>query len=376
MKTVVLIRSRAIDPSVKKVAESLSENGYTVKLLVWDRQNNLEVQTEQKYKICKFYLRAPYDKISVIFYFPIWWLYEFYFLIRNNPDVIHACDLDTLIPAIPVKLIKKVKLFYTIYDFYADNIQKKFPVIIKKIVAFIEKTGIKFVDVLFLVDECRYEQVKGAEIKNLVYIYNSPSESFIKPSEQKIHGKSEFEIFYAGIIHRSRGLESIVNVVRDLDNVVMIIAGTGPDIDLIQSTTTDMKNKVQYIGFITYDTVIKKTFESDLIFAFYDPDLPNNRYASPNKLFEAMMCKKPIIVNKDTNIANIVEREKCGLVIPYGDEEAIKKAILSLKSNPQLSNQLGENGRKAYENKYNWKNMEKRLLDSYEKLTDSIAHET
>jgi len=39
---VTLARSRSIDPSVHKVAKTLSKSGHHVKLLVWDRQNTLE----------------------------------------------------------------------------------------------------------------------------------------------------------------------------------------------------------------------------------------------------------------------------------------------------------------------------------------------
>ena len=41
----------------------------------------------------------------------------------------------------------------------------------------------------------------------------------------------------------------------------------------------------------------------------------------------------------------------------------LKNAIIQLKD-PNLRNELGLNGRKAYENRYSWKIMEKRLLDA------------
>jgi glycosyltransferase involved in cell wall biosynthesis len=119
------------------------------------------------------------------------------------------------------------------------------------------------------------------------------------------------------------------------------------------------------LGRIPYNEVIERTMKADLLFAFYDPAVPNNRYASPNKLFEAMMCGKPILVSEGTAMADIVRQEKCGIVVPYKDLQAIKKAIISLQHNPGLALSLGNNGRKAYELRYNWKIMESRLLDLY-----------
>ncbi|MCL0058172.1 hypothetical protein M1O47_00570 [Dehalococcoidia bacterium] len=164
---VTLIRGRAIDPAVNKVAEALSRNGYDVKLLVWDRQNTLRDRTNNQYKVCRFNFRAPHDKFTALLYIPIWWAYQLLFLLKDKSDVIHACDLDTLLPAIIVKIIKRKKLCYTIYDFYADNLPDgcftlptKF---IRSLVASIEAFGLKLTDDLFLV-KSRFEQVKETRI--------------------------------------------------------------------------------------------------------------------------------------------------------------------------------------------------------------------
>ena len=114
--------------------------------------------------------------------------------------------------------------------------------------------------------------------------------------------------------------------------------------------------------------VAKTKRKSDLLFVLYDPNVPNNRYASLNKLFEAMMCGKPILVGDETAMTEIVREEDCGRVVPYGDVDAIKHAIRTLKNDSPLCKRLGENGRKAYGTKYSGKIMEGRLLEVYDKL--------
>jgi len=364
---VTIVRSRAIDPAANKLAKSLYKSGYDVRLLVWDRKGNLEGKDGEGYKICKFDLKAPYDKSTVLLYLPLWWLYEFFFLIKDNPDIIHACDLDTLIPAIFVKTIRKVNICYTIYDFYAEDISEQIPSIVKNCLVGLEKFLIRFTDVLFLVDKSRYEQVKGAKINTLAYIYNSPPDYF--DVKQKSNEKRNITtLFYAGLIHKSRGLEYMIRAIEDLDNIKLIIAGEGPDESLIEDISIDTKKKIQYIGQISYKNVIKKTLSADILFAFYDPQIPNNKYASPNKLFESMMCGKPIIVSDGSSMANIVRRENCGIVVPYSDIESIKETIVKLKDDPKLRNELGENGRRAYEREYSWKIMENRLINAYNKI--------
>jgi glycosyltransferase involved in cell wall biosynthesis len=84
-----------------------------------------------------------------------------------------------------------------------------------------------------------------------------------------------------------------------------------------------------------------------------------------------MMCRTPIIVNGETTMADIVREENCGIIVPYSDELALKKAILELKNNLEMCKKMGENGRGAFRREYNWEIMEERLLKLYANLIDN-----
>ena len=366
---VTLVRSRAIDPAVNRVAQALADSGYAVDLLVWSREGRRRQNHKANgYDIRTFNLRAPYYQLKLLFFFPIWWLYEFLFLLRSGANVIHACDLDTLAPAILVKLIKSTKLCYTIYDFYADILPRQIPGIVKKLTAFAERSALRLVDVLFLVDRSRYEQVRDAKINRLEYIYNSPEDCF--NAKTRLELTSKISIFYAGYLDRSRGLKYMINAIGELDGINLTLAGTGPEIDLIRHNLAKLDN-LQYLGQIPHQEVIANSLSADILFAFYDPEITVTKHASPNKIFMAMMCAKPIIVNDGTRASEIVAEENCGLIIPYGDTAAIKEAILSLKNDLELRRRLGENGRKAYETRYSWEIMKNRLINAYAELTKS-----
>jgi glycosyltransferase involved in cell wall biosynthesis len=368
---VILVRSRASDPNVLKIAHVLAKNGIETKLLIWDRNGKNEDALLNKISIRYFRMAAPYDKATVVFCLPFWWLYEFFFLLKNadRDTVIHACDLDTLWPAIFVKILKRIRLNYTIYDFYADNLPNKTPRIFRDFIAFIEKKGLQFAHTVFLVDESRLAQIKEAKFNNIVYIYNTPEDVHRDNYPEPRTDRGEMIIFYAGVLHESRGLLQIIQAVESIKNVKFIIAGNGPKQHLFDKPDPSIAEKIQYIGWIPYNEVINYTLNSDCIIALYDPVIPNNHYASPNKLFEAMMCGKPIIVNDGTSMADTVRKENCGLIVLYADIIAIKHAILTLKEDPEKCRQFGVNGRNAYERKYSWKIMEGRILAAYQKIS-------
>jgi len=81
---VTLVRARAIDVAVNNVAQTLFDNGYDAKLLIRDRQNTLKGGTGDGHNICKLKLKAPNDKLTVIFLPPIWWIYELLFLLKDK----------------------------------------------------------------------------------------------------------------------------------------------------------------------------------------------------------------------------------------------------------------------------------------------------
>jgi glycosyltransferase involved in cell wall biosynthesis len=378
---VTLVRGRGIEPGINKIARALATHGYPVKLLIWDRDGAAQAYNAALYRTYKCRIKAPYDRPSSLLYLPLWWGYELAFLLRDDSDVIHASDFDTLPPAVLAKLIGKRKLCYFIYDFYADNLPDgRFQAVRKLIrwfVARLERGGIGFADVLFLVDEARFEEVNRARINKLYYVHNSPTDygaTCEMPKTSPRASADEMVIFYAGAMHRSRGLEYMFDAVRRLDGVRLKVAGPITDYGQILDDLSRVGSKAQYLGFLpSYDEVIKETLNADLLFRFEDPQVPKTKYASPSKLFEAMMCAKPIIVSDESAMANIVRKEHCGAVVPYGDVSTLTAALKSFREDPQLRAELGSNGRKAYEARYSWAIMEKRVLSAYHSLGQPAA---
>lgn len=367
---VLLLRSRATDPTIRKIAESLHSYGYNVTLLLWNRREKFIDDSKIKYKIKYFNFKAPQDTISGIFFFPIWWIYSFLYIIHNKPDIVHSCDFDTEYPAIIGKFFTKSKLIYSIYDFYANNLSDgSFNQIrekIRKLISFIEKFGIQFSDLLILSDESRYEEIRGSQIKSIIYIYNSCVDIYNLAPKKYPNIKKDFIIFYAGLLSYIRGIGDIIKCVNDISGVKLILAGPIIDKEILVG---NLNTNISYIGWIpTYEELLQITLNSDLLFRFSDPSHPKTKYESPNKLFEAMMCGKPIIVSDNSTMANIVKEEKCGFVVEYGDQNNICKNIETLKNNREIYKKLGNNGRMAYENKYSWTIMQNRLINGYKNL--------
>lgn len=373
---VVILRSNPIspDPRVEKEARSLAKAGYQIQALGWDRSGDLpKMENKGEISISRLAILAKYG--SGLMNLPAllrWQIGLLSWLIKNKNsfDVIHACDFDTILPAMLVKGIWKKIVIYDIFDFYADHLRKT-PFFIKKIIRSLDFWAINKSDGLILVDDSRKSQIRGSKPKFCVSIYNSPEDLHDSKSENvELEKKPSLKIAYIGLLQFERGLLELIEVLKNHPDWQLDLAGFGGDEEEIQSQIKSMKN-VNWYGRISYDKALVISQNSDVMIATYDPSIPNHRYSSPNKVFEAMMLEKPIIVAKNTNMDLIIEKEKCGIIVKYGDKEDLERALGTLVGNGEYRSELGKNARRAYDETYSWSKMEARLLNFYQKiLTD------
>ena len=352
------------DTRLKKEMDSLIKKGYEVKVIIWERGWPFTV--DQNIDVKSLKINAPVGDIKSALYFPVWFLFLTFYLFKTEWDVVHAVNFDTYLFSLIVAKIKNKPIVYDIYDFYGDVMPGK----LRNIVVGLDKRLLPFSNALILADEARVEQIGGNVHKNIFTINNSPTEDiFDKNNHNK--GSHTFKIFIGGKIAEQRCLDIIISAASKMKDVELLVRGHCQEANYKQQMLKlgqKFDNVDVYLDGVPYAEIVKGTMGADLTIALYNPDIPNNKYASPNKLFEAMASGIPIIVNEDTSMANIVRKEKCGIVIPYGNEEALIWAISRLKEDQGLRQRLGDNGRKAYEDKYNWTIMESRLNSIYRQL--------
>ena len=204
--------------------------------------------------------------------------------------------------------------------------------------------------------------------RNVTVVYDSALDSNFLNIE-KLPKSELFNLFYAGEItkYRHLNLDKLVEALKEIDDVKVTFAGKG-EIDEIKGWVKSFPDKVEFIGSITYREVLKRSLNADLLFVLRDSDIPLNRYVCGSKVFEAMMCGKPIIVSTGTSTATIVSKEKFGLVVDPANVQEIRSAITTLKENQLLLRILGKNARKAYDETYGWHIMGERLLTLYNQL--------
>jgi glycosyltransferase involved in cell wall biosynthesis len=352
----------------------LAGAGYQVIALGWDRSGMLPTsEVVDGLTITRLPIKAPFGK--GIMNFPQllrWQIHLLVWLLRHRKeyDILHACDFDTILPAFCLKNLARKKVIYDIFDFYADHLRAT-PSIIKNMIRAVDIWVIGKVDAVILVDDARREQIKDAKPRRMEVVYNSPQDMLDSaPVEAKPLQEVPLSLAYVGLLQVERGLLELLQVMGRHPSWRLDLAGFGGDQDLLLAAASKLPN-VRWLGRVSYDKALEISRSADMLFATYDPHIPNHRYSSPNKVFEAMMLGKPIVVARNTNMDRIIEQADCGLVVEYGDVKGLEAALLRLCEDKGLRLRLAENARKAYSDSYSWFQMEKRLLRLYREVSAS-----
>ncbi|MBN2258306.1 MAG: glycosyltransferase family 4 protein [Anaerolineaceae bacterium] len=369
---ILITRSNPIspDPRVEKIGKALIAAGYTVSALGWDRTGKLPGKENRDGVIIqRLCIPAGFGKgLGNLQQLLRWQLGLWRWLLKHRAEyeLIHACDFDTILPALWLKTFFHKNVVYDIFDFYADHLRAT-PGIIKKMIRQVDLWVIGRADALILVDDARIEQVAGSKPRLTAIIYNSPEDTFTEVAQRTPQKSGYLRLAYIGLLQIERGLLEMITVLARHPKWELDLAGFGGDEQLILKKIANLPN-IHWHGRVDYQKAMELSSTADVLFATYDPAIPNHKFSSPNKIFEAMMLGKPVIVASGTNMDRMIAKADCGSIVPYGDIVALETVLTSLAASPKMVRRLGRNARMAYETTYAWSIMSQRLIQLYEKV--------
>ncbi len=271
-----------------------------------------------------------------------------------------ALDLDTVdsYPALCWKIFKKAPLNAIKFWFIKNPF----------LMLLVERYAIKKVDHIFVVVEESKERIIniGANKEIISIVCNTPKiKSFKgkKINKNNIVLKNTIVMIYFGFLQRNRGLDTVINsLARIKDNgllsgvlIKFIVLGSGNYEKVLKEMVRDKQidDLVKFEGWIMNDQVSEYIDKSDIGII---PHLKSSHTKTtiPNKLFDFMAHGKPVLVTDVKPMKRIVEEADCGIVFKSRDENSFINALNELILNPNRLIEMGENGRKMVEKRYNW----------------------
>lgn len=176
---------------------------------------------------------------------------------------------------------------------------------------------------------------------NINVIYNYPSLS-MKPKKtsklrERLNIDSSSTIFlYQGVLHKGRGIKSMLEILNYFNDTYALIIGDGPYKLTLEEylSKKSISNKVFFVKAVPYKDLLDLSVEADIGFSLIKPISVSYEQALPNKLFEYALAGLPIIASNLPEIEKIINKYSLGYCVPFDNlNEQIKLIKKILQEN-------------------------------------------
>ena len=314
---------------------------------------------------------------------PLLWITIFRYAISTNADAFHFHDPELLFVAPWIRLITKKPTIYDVHEVLSDFIEIKddLPFFIRYPAAWsskwLEPFLSRFNNALIFADEQIASSFKTINLPKAI-LYNFPERSFIYQAIKATNNDSyrPSNILYLGGIKRNRGTRIMIdsfNEVHDkFPEAHLYLVGPFAPSSLEREIRSEFSRKglEQYVT-ITGGIPFEKVGDYLKIAAVGWITLPANKKYSkniPTKLFEYMAYRIPIVSSDLPPVRLFLQNNDVGYLVNPNDATAHAQAILSILDNPEKGMIMGKKGQELVNSKYNWDEMEQRLIALYREI--------
>lgn len=192
----------------------------------------------------------------------------------------------------------------------------------------------------------------------------------IKPYLASIE-KRERSLCFAGGISEVWCHKEIITAIDNVQNCTYVLCGKGTGDYFSSLQQLPGWKQVDFMGCIPHEE-IHAVLSSCCVGASVVRPSRNSGWnigtMGNTKIFEEMMAGLPVVCTNFVLWKEFVERYHCGICVDPTNVDEIVAAVRYLLDNPEEAKRMGENGRRAVEEEFNWGVEEKKLLALYEDI--------
>lgn len=179
------------------------------------------------------------------------------------------------------------------------------------------------------------------------------------------------KLCFAGGISAQWNHEPIIRAIETIPDTKYVLLGSGEESYINQLSVLPGWGQVDYRGKVPHEQVAKILSDCSIGMSVLSPSYNTGMQRGTlgnTKIYEQMMAGLPIICTKFDLWKEMVDKYHCGLCVDPTNADEIASAIRYLLDNPEEAKRMGENGRRAVKEEFNWGVEEKKLLALYEDI--------
>jgi glycosyltransferase involved in cell wall biosynthesis len=359
-----MLLSNPYEPDVRaqKEAHMLTLAGYHVTVIAWNRPLSYpaqevekiparfaaaladwpgrRVETPELVTIVRIPIRAGWRRgpRHLLPKVPAFWWRLFQETRRARPAIVHAHQLDTLPVAHVFGRLYGVPVVYDAREYYAGMIEATAGRLISGILERLDRWLTPRASAVLAVGERQAERHRA--MGGRVWIVHNSQPPLHDMDAAMVDARTfrrslgipeaALLVVYVANLTPDRLLTPVLEAVARLDDVFLVVAGDGPGASEVQAAASACP-RIVALGPVPLADVGRIVAASDVVYYGLSANDPNSFYFMPNLAFFALAAGRPLLVTPVGEIADVVRREQCGLVMEAATGAAATDALRRMR---------------------------------------------
>lgn len=270
----------------------------------------------------------------------------FHLLFGKKYTVVVSNDLDTLPACYLASRIRGMKLIFDSHELFTETPELTDNALARFVWRRLEKLLLPRVALGITVSESialEYERRYGLRFQVLRNVPPSLNLSALPEAPIQLLPEKKYLILQGTGINRQRGAEEAVEALNLLPGYFnLILAGDGDVVEDLKKhvATAGLQDRVLFTGRLPYGQLMALTARCFAGLSLDKPTCLNYLYSLPNKLFDYIQARIPVIVSPVPEVASLVKKYEIGCVLDDVSPRNIAEKVLILEKKLQAEPQL------------------------------------
>ncbi|MGD8627527.1 MAG: glycosyltransferase family 4 protein [bacterium] len=207
---------------------------------------------------------------------------------------------------------------------------------------------------------------RGLKPGNVSIVYNAVDHSKYRPLPEA--RSKEPLIGYVGRIKRYKRVDVLLKALkivrREVPGVRLRVAGSGDHLNALQDLTgrLGLSDLVDFMGFVTEEQKIEMLRQVHVVAN------PSSKEGWGVTVIEANACGTPVVASNVPGLRDAVVHGETGLLVPYGDVEALARGLTDLLLDDAMRESLAGNALE-WAGRFSWDASARGILDEIDRIT-------